>query len=228
MARNLIFQVYYEGHSKPIADGGYISDKELAQESEKRMKIYADSINADYFMLDKPFFKNIKNPGWNRFAMFWLAEYDMYDNVCYVDADVLVSKHALGVNIFDESGHGKYMEQEVDIAGQENKKTWMINAGVMKFNNYESGKLKRTINSKPYLKILEETGKNQIAFNKCFKKTFRKSPDSSLNPMWNATRPWHEVDDKVYFKHYIGRQKLKGQSHWGDMIDHHVYKEDWS
>jgi hypothetical protein len=222
--KNLILQVYYTGHSKVIADGGYQEFNDLAEESERRIRVYAKSIGADYMILKEPYFKDIKNPGWNRFAMFWLAE--KYDNVCYVDADVLPSKEALGVNIFDFKGHGKYMEQEVKIAGQEDKKTWMINAGVIKFTKQECIKLQRTINDKPWLRILEQTGKNQIAFNKCFKKTFRKAPDSTLSPMWNATRDWHEEDGKVYFKHYIGHQKKGNQ--FGDMKSHHVYNEDWS
>lgn len=64
--KKLIMQVYYEGHSQRIQDGGYIPDYDLSVESEHRMKLYADSIGADYRMLREPYFKSVKNPGWNR------------------------------------------------------------------------------------------------------------------------------------------------------------------
>lgn len=242
--KKLIMQVYYEGHSQRIQDGGYIPDYDLSVESEHRMKLYADSIGADYRMLREPYFKSVKNPGWNRFAMIQ-SEFDQYDEVCYVDADILVAKRALGVDIFthpashlDVEGkvwhelpdvdpsdvNGKVMEIGKFTNGEE---SWMINAGVLKLNKKERIKLRTDkwgIMAKPWIRdYLERTGKNQIAFNKSYKKVLRKKP-GTMSPLWNSTRPWYEP---AFFKHYIGPQKVKGQSPYGFMGDCPVYKEDW-
>lgn len=215
--KKLIMQVYYEGHSKPIFDGGYIPDYELSIESEKRMKIYADSIGADYKMLREPFFKTIKNPGWNRFAMCWE---DDYDEVCYVDADILVSQKALGHDIFAWPGVGKKVEQEDYPDGSS---PWHVNAATLKLDRKDRHALKYEINKKPYLRMLDRWGKNQQAFNKAYYKATRRRP-TFLDPRWNATRKHH---DPRWFAHYIGQQKLPHGNRFGCMTDCPVYKEEW-
>ena len=140
--RTLIFQVYYEGHSKPIFDGGYIPDMDLSIESEKRMKIYADSIGADYQMLRTPFYKHTLNPGWQRFAICE-DTFDEYDEICYVDADILVSQAALGQSIFNYPGVGKKVEQEDYPDGSS---PWHVNAATLKLTRKERQKLRYEIN----------------------------------------------------------------------------------
>ena len=64
--RDRILQTYYR-HDSNIADqriGCYIPADDLAIESEKRFKIYADSIGADYKMISKPPFKRYPQPAW--------------------------------------------------------------------------------------------------------------------------------------------------------------------
>lgn len=215
--RRLILQVYYEGHSKPIFDGGYIPDLELAIESSKRMQVYAHYIGADYKLLREPFFKTIKNPGWNRFAMFWEED---YDEVCYVDADILVSQQALKQNIFDWEGVGKKVEQEDHPGGWE---PWHINAGVIKMPKNDLRKLRYEINKKPHLRFLDKFGKNQQPFNKAYYKALRKRP-TFLDVRWNATRKYHEPR---WFAHYIGQQKLEKGNKFGCMKSCPVYLERW-
>ena len=215
--RRLILQVYYEGHSKPIFDGGYIPCAELAAESERRMKHYAFTLGVDYKMIREPFFKSITNPGWNRFAMFWEED---YDEVCYVDADILVSCFALGENIFDWEGVGKKVEQEEHPDGSE---PWHINAGVIKMPQRDLRKMRYEINKKPHLRMLKQFGKNQQAFNKAYYKALRKRPQF-LDVRWNATRKHH---DPRWFAHYIGQQKLPNGNKFGKMRTCPVFLQKW-
>ena len=197
-------------------------------------------------MFREPYYKTVTNPGWNRFAMI-ASEFYSYDEVLYVDADILPAKRSLGVDIFTYPSYhlniadknstwhelpdvdptdvvGKVMEIGTHPNGEE---SWMVNAGVLKLNKKHRIKLRTDkwgIMAKPWIRdYLEKTGKNQIAFNKSFKKVMRTKP-GTMSPLWNSTRPWYQP---AYFRHYLGAQKIRGRSQWGFMGDCPVFREEW-
>ena len=204
--------------------GCYIPVDDLAKDSERRFRIYAESIGADYLMIDTPPWENRPEPAWARFKMFDLCLDGGYDEVCYVDADILPSKRSLGISIFNEGGHGKLTERD-----EGSKASWHINFGVVKFNAAECRKLKWKVFDKKYIKWLEQTGKNQDPGNEMFYQTFRKRP-KPLSPVWNMTRKYHRTDfDPIggYWAHYIGHQKIGNGNQWGCMKTDPVYLEKW-
>ena len=216
--KKLILQVYWEDFAKPkyeTNDGGYLPDMELSLESEKRFRIYANSIGADYKMLREPHFKNIMNPGWDRFSLFWEEDYDL---LCYVDADILPSNQTLGVSIFDWPGVAKKTERD-----EGSKQEWHVNAGVFKVTKQEAMKLRWQINNKKNLRHLKDFGKNQGPFNDTWYKTFRRRPEF-LDPRWNCTRKYHSPR---WWAHYIGAQKLPRGNQFGCMAKCPVYNESW-
>ena len=196
--------------------GCYIPADELAVESEKRFRIYADSIGADYKMISKPPFPKYPQPAWARFAMLWEKD---YDELCYIDADILHSKNVLGKSIFDWEGVAKKTERE-----DGSRMEWHVNAGVFKLTKAEAIKMKKYVFFKPYVRHLHKTGKNQDPFNNMYKKAMGKKP-KFLDPRWNCTRPHH---DPRWFAHYIGHQKIGNGNQWGCMRRCPVYLEDWS
>lgn len=223
--RRLIYQTYYH-HDTNVVDkelGCYIPADELAAESEKRFRIYADSIGADYRMIDSPPYKKYPQPAWARWAGFDIAIEEDYDEICYIDADILPSHRALGVSIFDYSGVAKQTERD-----EGSKAAWHVNAGVFKVSKKDCFKLRTAIHSKPNLRWLENTGKNQDPFNNAYKKAIGKKP-AFLDPIWNMTRQYHRKGSVPggYFAHYIGTQKTVGNC-WGHMKTDPIYLEDWN
>ena len=59
--KKLILQTYYKHDSQKVDKkvGCYLPIDELAAESEKRFRVYASSIGADYKMITEPPFKNV-------------------------------------------------------------------------------------------------------------------------------------------------------------------------
>ena len=223
--KTLILQTYYH-HDSNKADasvGCYVPADELAVLSEKRFRIYADSIGADYRMIDSPPYKKYPQPAWARWTIFDIAIEEGYDEVCYIDADILPSHRSLGVSIFSYPGVAKQTERD-----EGSRHSWHVNAGVFKVTQKECYKLRTAIHAKPNLRWLERTGKNQDPFNNAYKKGVGKKP-AFLDPIWNMTRQYHR-DGSVpggYFAHYIGHQKLGGNQ-WGNMEKCPIYLEDWS
>ena len=222
--RNLIIQTYYRHESNRADDkmGCYIPVDDLAVESEKRFRIYADSIGADYMMLDEPQFKFNPSPAWARFKMFELCVNGGYDNVAYIDADILPGLRSLGNSLFSHAGHGKLTERD-----EGSRASWHINFGVVKFSQEEARKLQWRVADKKYNKLFQRTGgKNQDAGNQMFYDAFKKRP-VPLDPRWNMTRPYHRGTDGGYFAHYIGHQKVGNGNQWGCMVRDPIYLEDW-
>jgi len=218
--RQLIFQSYHSADetawNKKL--DCYMPIDDLANLSKKRIKAYADSINADYVCLEKPKWKDIrKHPAWTRWAMF--DYWNSYDEMCYIDCDVLPTQHAFGKSIFDTEGVAKLTERE-----DGSKAAWHVNAGVFKINKVEACKLSNKIHDKRYIKMLEEFDKNQEAFNECWYKTFRKKP-KHFGTAWNTTRPYHR-NGIYYFHHYIGAQKTSTGNQFGNLYTNNVY--DWN
>ena len=223
--KRLILQTYYR-HDKNTEDpktGCYIPVDDLAVESEKRFRIYADSIGADYRMIDKPPYKTHPQPAWARWVIFDIAIEENYDEVCYVDADILPSKRCLGISIFDYDGVAKKTERD-----EGSKHEWHVNAGVFKLTRKECFKLRSQIHSKPNLRWLEHTGKNQDPFNNAYKKGVGRKP-AFLDPIWNMTRQYHRNGSVPggYWAHYIGHQKVGKGNQWGCMLTDPIYNEEW-
>ena len=225
MPKRLILQTYYR-HESNVEDkktGCYLPVDELAAESIKRFRFYAASIGADYRLIDSPPYKKYPQPAWARWAIFDIAIEENYDEVCYVDADILPSNRSLGVSIFDYPGVAKQTERE-----DGSRHSWHVNAGVFKVTRQECFKLRTAIHSKPNLRWLMETGKNQDPFNNAYKKGVGKKPEF-LDPIWNMTRQYHRKGSVPggYFAHYIGHQKIPGGNQWGDMTRDPIYLENW-
>ena len=70
-----------------------------------------------------------------RFAILWEKD---YDEVCYVDADILPSKNVLGKSIFDWEGVAKKTERE-----DGSRMEWHVNAGVFKLTQQEAMKMRK-------------------------------------------------------------------------------------
>lgn len=225
--KRLILQTYYH-HEKNKVDkkiGCYIPADELAVESERRFRIYADSIGADYRMIDSPPYERYPQPAWARFKILDIACDEEYDEVCYVDADILPSLRSLGVSIFDEEGVAKKTERD-----EGSRHEWHVNAGVFKLTRRECWKMRSQVFAKPNLRWLEQTGKNQDPFNNMYKKGVGRKP-AFLNPIWNMTRPYHRNYDKSvpggYFAHFIGHQKIGKGNQWGCMKTDPITLENW-
>ncbi len=213
----LILQTYYRHDSNKQDNqvGCYIPSDDLAVESEKRFRVYADSIGADYKMINSPPFSDYPQPAWARFQIMWETD---YDEVCYIDADILPSKKVLGISIFDWEGVAKKTERDVGARAE-----WHVNAGVFKLTRKELFKMRPLVFHKPYLRWLIQTGKNQDPFNEMYKKGVGRKP-KFLDPRWNCTRPHH---NPRWFAHYIGHQKVGKGNQWGCMETCPVYKEQW-
>lgn len=223
--KNLIVQTYYH-HGANKADtriGCYVPADELAAESEARFRKYAESIGADYVMIDKAPYAKYPQPAWARFAALDMCIEQGYDNVLYVDADIIPSKKVLGVNIFDVPGIAKKTERD-----EGSKHEWHVNAGVFKLTRKECFKMRSQVFAKPNLRWLEQTGKNQDPFNNMYKKGVGRKP-AFLDPIWNMTRPYHRTEASVeggYFAHFIGHQKINGNQ-WGFVGRDPIAWEDW-
>ena len=216
--KRLILQTYYHDDATKVDNkvGCYLACDSLAFDSERRFRIYADSIGADYKMIRKPPFPKVPSAAWARFAILWENE---YDEVAYFDADILPSKCALGISIFNYPGIAKKTER---VEGS--KQDWHVNAGVFKLTKQECIKMKRLALHKPFIRALNQTGKNQSQFNEMYKKATGKKP-AFLDPRWNCTRPHHKPR---LMAHYIGHQKTARGNQFGSYLTCPVYNENWS
>ena len=140
-----------------------------------------------------------------------------YDNLCYIDCDILPTPHAFGRSIFDTEGTAKYTERD-----EGSRAAWHVNAGVFKVDKIQARKLSFSINNKAWVKMLKERGKNQDAFNECWKKTFMRKP-KHFGTSWNATRPYHRMK-QYYLHHYIGAQKTERGNQFGNLKSNGVYE----
>ena len=222
--KTLILQTYYHDKATKVDNkvGCYLPCDELAAISEQRLRIYADSIGADYKMISKPPFKDTPSAAWARFAILFQKD---YDQVCYIDADILPSKRSLGVSIFDFDGVAKQTER---VEGT--KQTWHTNAGVFKLTKQECIKMRKWAFYKPFIRALEQTGKNQSQFNDMYKRAIGKKP-AFLDPIWNMTRPHHRNSNPDYpgglFYHAIGHQKTARGNQFGSYLTEPIYHEVW-
>lgn len=222
--KQLIYQTYYRHDSNKQCSntGCYIPVDELAVESEKRFRVYADSINADYFIYDKPPFEKYPQPAWARFHGIIKCIEEEYDEICYADADILPSLRSLGISIFNYDGVAKQTERE-----DGSKHSWHVNAGVFKLTRAECWKMRSQLFLKPHIRHLMNTGKNQDPFNNMYKKGVGKKP-AFLDPQWNMTRQYHRGHTGGYWAHYIGHQKVGNGNQFGCMKKCPIYNEDWS
>ena len=225
--KKLIIQTYYrhESNMEDQRTGCYLPVDDLAVESEKRFRFYASSIGADYRMIDSPPYEKYPQPAWARWAALDICIEDEYDAVCYIDADILPSHRSLGVDIFEYDGVAKQTERD-----EGSRMSWHVNAGVFKLTRRECYSVRNQIWSKPNIRWMLNTGKNQDPFNNAYKKGVGKKP-AFLNPIWNMTRQYHRTCDPAvpggYFAHYIGHQKIGKGNQWGCMKTDPIYNEDW-
>ena len=215
---NLIFQSYHAADEKAWDKklDCYRPIDDMADLSIRAMKKYAESIGAEYILETEPYDDPImKHPAWTRWKMF--DHWNAYDNLCYIDCDILPTEHAFGKSIFDTDGHAKLTERD-----EGSRQAWHVNAGVFKVDRREAQRLKNSIHNKTYIKLLANTGKNQDAFNICFKKTFTRKP-KHFGTACNTTRPYHR-EGKYYFHHYIGAQKTPKGNQFGNLYTRGVYE----
>ena len=92
MARNLIYQYYYDFHgSDSHIDVGY----KYYMLSKQSIEAYANKVGAEYVFIDKP----IDVPFYGVFLPFQEGWYKDYDNICHIDCDFLATNKAK--NVFD-------------------------------------------------------------------------------------------------------------------------------
>jgi lipopolysaccharide biosynthesis glycosyltransferase len=95
---NLVFQVSIQGDASGNKMFSY--REELYEESCRRALGYSKKCNASYFCLrDKVVDLVDFHPGWQRYVIFTDERFDFYENILYLDSDVIVREGA--ENIFD-------------------------------------------------------------------------------------------------------------------------------
>lgn len=159
--KNLIVQInvpgelYKDSHLSQAGPGtygikgkGYSNLQKIGKESERSFRLYAKKCNADYVVFEKPVY-NWVSPSFERMRLIVEDKWaNLYDNVLYVDYDILC--HPKASNVFLE-----YPQDAIRIVNKKNlnssnkeemrnfrkrgvnesifRKTF-FNAGVMLFN----------------------------------------------------------------------------------------------
>jgi len=188
--KNLIIQTYYTDDIKRNTVNTYKKFPKLERLSKKCFELYAKNIKADYEFCEKPE-KNIQaSAHWLRMVMFNRPE---YDNVLYVDCDILINRSRLNDNIFEYKGVGVNKIHFYNYTDYP-----IFNAGVTKWTQYECEIMKENID-----KYYHPTH-NQEAINNCYLNHI--GPITFLPYRFNVT---HRPTNDITFRHYAGSHKEK-------------------
>ena len=188
-SKKLIMQTYIKDDIQRNTVNTYKQFPRLERLSKKGFKKYALRHNIDYEFVTSSDVPNRNSAHWLRMEMFNRPE---YDEVLYVDCDILINKDRFDDNIFDYPGQGVnkihfYTYQPYDI----------INAGVTKWTREECEIMGKHID-----KYYHDTH-NQNSINQCFMVHIGKF--TYLPYKFNVT---HKQTDDIVFQHYAGSKKL--------------------
>ena len=156
--KNLVYQYYYSIPKQDRTNHIIEDSNKYYEYSEKSIKKYAEKIGADYKFINKPHpvhaFYGIFLP----FTEGWCHE---YDNVCWIDADILATKSAK--NVFEIASNevisANFMNTQHRWKNNKMFEWWAdkghINSGVVVFPRSVYNELIE------YLKDLEHMHKNR-------------------------------------------------------------------
>ena len=186
----LIIQTYVEDDIERNTANTYKKFPKLERMSRKQFKHYAKKCGADYEYFTGDDVYNTAH--WARMVMFDRPE---YDEILYVDCDILIHPSRINDNIFEYPGQGVnkihfYTHEPYD----------MINAGVTKWTREECEIMKENIN------LYHHPTHNQNSINHCFKANI--GPFTYLPYKFNVT---HKPCMNTVFRHYAGSWKDKQQ-----------------
>lgn len=211
--KRLILQTYCKDNIERKGKYTYKSFPKLEKYSQKSMRLYANSIGADYELFTGETGWEEWYPGahWHRMVMFDRPE---YDEVLYVDCDVLVNPCLMydghRENIFDFEGNGVYAIHP----SAERKIGWPggVNCGVFKFTREEAAMVKDKINDYYHPQT------NQEAINNCWRDHI--GMPKLLSARWNITHlPEFPFPGHSNFRHFPGSQRANMENdliyiHW--------------
>ena len=199
--KRLIMQTYIKDTIDRGTINTYKAFPKLERHSKRCFTKYAQINNIDYVFITSSDRPNYNSAHWLRMEMFHQPD---YDEVLYVDCDVLINKTRMKDNIFDVEGSfvpkiwafphcnavpGVYYPEHP--SGE-------FNAGVTKWTREECKIMRDHIHE------FYHPTHNQVSLNQCYKKyvgDYKKLPYR-----FNVT---HRPTNDITFRHYPGMQKLK-------------------
>lgn len=120
----------------------------VAHESSKSVKAYADSIGVNYEYTEKPYFDHTLHPTKRNegflydVARLWLDPFfDNYDNVLFLDADILISKNASNIFDYHSKDVSGVLESEITTENGSRYDVWDVDENKLKkiVNTYHKG-----------------------------------------------------------------------------------------
>ena len=215
MAKNLIIQTYIKDDIDRGKKHTYKPNPELEKISRHSVKTYAKAVAADYEYCTTPadWYSEYSGAHWHRMVMF---ERPAYDNILYLDCDVVVNPmmfYSVQLDLFGRgpeqmpSGVENIFEQEgigsaLIHPGSERKIGWAggINCGVTKWTKEEAETMGKHIHSYYHPKT------NQEAINNCYADHIGYF--NYLFYRWNVTHfPVLPIVGATNFRHYAGAQR---------------------
>ena len=184
--KRLIIQTYITDDIKRTTQNTYARFPKLERLSRKCFERYAKTHGVDYEFFTGDDKHNTAH--WGRMVMF---ERDQYDEVLYVDCDILIHPRRYDDNIFDQSGTAV----RVPLTGWNE-----FNMGVVKWTKDECLVMREHINE------FYHPHKNQTALNDCYNKYIGDFKD--LPYKFNVT---HKPSEDTVFRHYAGSWKAAQQ-----------------
>jgi len=188
--KNLIIQTYYKDNIKRNTVNTYKQFPKLEKLSKKCFELYAKNIGADYEFCEKPETAKQASAHWLRMVMFNRPK---YDNVLYVDCDILINRSRLTDDIFKHEGVGVNKIHFYNYS-----KYSIFNAGVTKWTRKECEIMKEKIDD------YYHPTHNQDAINRCYLDNV--GPIKWLPYRFNVT---HKPTTDITFRHYAGSHKEK-------------------
>ena len=194
--KRLILQTYVVDNVERDTINTYKRFPKLERLSRQQFKRYAKLHGADY-----EFFNPEEGQAhWIRMIMFDMPE---YDEILYVDCDILIHPSRFKDNIFDYVGNFVPKIWAFPVCNQVPGVEWPnhpsgdFNAGVMKVGKREAEQMKKYINN------YYHPTHNQSALNECWKKHI--GPWRELPYKFNVT---HRPCKDTVFRHYAGLHKI--------------------
>lgn len=198
--KRLILQTYVKDDIKRDTLTTYKSFPKLERISRKQFERYAELHGADYEFFTGN--EKYNTAHWARMVMF---DRDDYDEVLYVDCDILINPRQMTDNIFDHEGSFVHkiwaypfclqVDTEIEYP---NHPSGDFNAGVMKMSRRELDLMRDEIDT-----YYHDTH-NQDSLNLCYRKHVGKW--KALPYRFNVT---HRPTDIITFRHYAGLHKTK-------------------
>ena len=198
--KRLVLQTYIEDNIKRDTVNTYKRFPKLERLSKKCFQRYAQLHGADYELFTGDETHNTAH--WGRMVMFDRPE---YDEILYVDCDILINPRSYSDNIFEQAG--SFVPKiwafpfcnsvDTDIEYPKHP-SGDFNAGVMKLTRRELEAMA------PHINDYFHPTHNQPALNACYRDHVGKWKE--LPYRFNVT---HRPTSDVTFRHYAGLHKEK-------------------